>query len=275
MIEGSGFRNRWMRAGRAIERILGGPWDAGESNADYQLYHAVISGEVRARIDGVLFTDFKYLKSRKWSNDNIWALPADLELNLDDIDRIWNWDTYDTADLIATNRIDSLTAQHQAEVALLNLDTLLKRVFARLPAISLEQALKETNFEENWEKFDREYKLLCSIIEHDTVSDLDLKSTYSEVLCKRDRLFNITIQNKPKSKRGAKPKYNWASVQSHIKEKFEYNGFLSSDDPEWSCQADVERAISDFISKEYGRIPAISTVRKKAKEYIEIFMADN
>lgn len=274
MTEGTGFRKKWMHAGRAIERILGGPWASSETDADYQLYNAVIEGEVRARINGKPFTNFKKLKENTWFEGNIWALPADLELNLDDIDRIWDWDVYDLADLIATNRIGAISAGLRAESAILNLDVLLRRVSARLPAMTLDKALEETNFQDRWEKYNREFKLLRSTVCPDFSGEEDLDKDYKELHYKREKLLEIASVTQCKSKRGAKPKYNWNIVESHIQEKFEYNGPLSLDDPDWSCQADVEKVISEFILSEYGKEPAPSTARKKAKSYIAKFMVD-
>jgi hypothetical protein len=72
------------------------------------------------------------------------------------------------------------------------------------------------------------------------------------------------------ARRGHKPKSFWPDVERHIKKKFEHHGPLSPDDPEWSRQADVERAITECIEGN-GWSAAESTIRNYAAELIAKF----
>lgn len=80
---------------------------------------------------------------------------------------------------------------------------------------------------------------------------------------------------KPEVRRGRKPKYDWEAGRLHIKDLFEYHGPLLSGDDDWSCQADIERALQEFFFKLMGQSPATSTVRKYAKMYMNEFMVNN
>jgi hypothetical protein len=111
----------------------------------------------------------------------------------------------------------------------------------------------------------------------------------SEVLWKRllvqkadvSRIWPFDIQaaqlplEKTRGKPGAKPRYDWDAARAHIMERFHENGALMVGDPDWSCQADVERAIKQFFFDEFRQEPATSTVREKAREFINEFMAGN
>mgnify|MGYP003134927100 CR=1 FL=1 len=182
MTEGTGFRVKWLLTGKAIEFILGGPWDSGGKDAYYQLYNAVIEGEFRARFNGEEFTDFKRLQETTWCEDNSWALPPDIEVNLDVIFRIWNWDVYDLAELIATRRIGNATAVLRMEGAILNLRVLLKRVLARLPAMKLKQAVNEINYQELREKYTRDFNLLYPYVYLDNSRLEKLRDEFIDIL---------------------------------------------------------------------------------------------
>jgi len=80
---------------------------------------------------------------------------------------------------------------------------------------------------------------------------------------------------KPHARSGRKPKYDWAAARAHIMDQFEHHGPLSPDDPDWSCQADVEKAIKAFFVDTIRQEPATSTVREKAREFIAAFEAGN
>jgi hypothetical protein len=52
-MSGTGYRNKWLRAGKVLEYYIdGGPWLNSPRDAEYQLYNAVMEGEIRARIGG-------------------------------------------------------------------------------------------------------------------------------------------------------------------------------------------------------------------------------
>ena len=91
----------------------------------------------------------------------------------------------------------------------------------------------------------------------------------------RDKYQPTILTTPHKEKRGRRPKYDWEAARLHVKDLFNYHGSLSADDAEWSCQADVERAIQDFFLKLMDQSPATSTVRPYAKKFIKEFMANN
>jgi hypothetical protein len=72
----------------------------------------------------------------------------------------------------------------------------------------------------------------------------------------------------PKPKPGRKEKSFWPQVEKHIiEDKFGYYGPLGADQPGWESQADVEKAITDFLS-ENDLSAAESTIRARAKQLI-------
>jgi hypothetical protein len=78
----------WLRAGKVAEYYVPFP-DANE--ADRQLYFAVVRGEVRARQYGkaeILGPErLKEISKRRWDPHSDFGLPADLELNVEDVQR--------------------------------------------------------------------------------------------------------------------------------------------------------------------------------------------
>ncbi len=108
--------------------------------------------------------------------------------------------------------------------------------------------------------------MTCQFEEYQLLVSATFFERYQTDVSKRDYLRNATSVSK--SGAGRKPKYNWAAAKAYIETKFEYNGALSRDDPEWRCQADVEKAIKVYFCDEHGQEPATSTVRAKAKEFI-------
>jgi hypothetical protein len=72
---------------------------------------------------------------------------------------------------------------------------------------------------------------------------------------------------------GRSPKLDWnGAVKRHVFELFDYHGCLSPHDPEWSIQADVERAVADFLDKS-GWEAGESTIRKHTAKFISEWKA--
>jgi hypothetical protein len=61
------------------------------STAESQLYLAVISGQVRARHNGLVFGPewLKQLRNFRADESNLSALPPDIELSVEDANRKW------------------------------------------------------------------------------------------------------------------------------------------------------------------------------------------
>jgi hypothetical protein len=58
------------------------------SEAEKQLYLAVVQGSVRARLNGVILGP-TWLKQQRSSGNGATAFPPDIELSVDDVRRIW------------------------------------------------------------------------------------------------------------------------------------------------------------------------------------------
>jgi hypothetical protein len=78
---------------------------------------------------------------------------------------------------------------------------------------------------------------------------------------------------RPNSRRGRRPKIEWGTVRDFVHEKLEHHGLPQSGDPEWSCQADVERAVAKFIEKRFGIPMADSTIRERTVKFIAEWQA--
>jgi hypothetical protein len=61
-----------------------------------------------------------------------------------------------------------------------------------------------------------------------------------------------------RTRKGRKPKFR-AIIRGAVFDLMEFHGDLSDDDPEWSVQADVERAVAEALGDD---APAVSTIRK-------------
>lgn len=73
-----------------------------------------------------------------------------------------------------------------------------------------------------------------------------------------------------KGRPGAKPTYDWESARQHLFELLEHHGWPTPDDPEWSNQASMEKAIADwFASRNPDRQPVASTVRRYVSKFAE------
>jgi hypothetical protein len=274
-MSGDGYQKKWLRAGKVIEYYIdGGPWARSYRDAEYQLYNAVMDGEIRVRIDGKPFTELDELRKKKWSPDSLYALPLDVELNLEDVQRIWDWSKYDLADMLARGLVHPVSAEMSTETGTLNLKVLLERVRVRLSAMSLTEALAETDFHKRWADLTRSLDLYFGSRLIEPARQSELLAEYE--LCKQVKESKIDRQPNappPRSRRGRKAGYDWDAAALHIAKQFEHHGPLSPDDPDWSCQADVERSIQEFFSRTIGREPVVSTIRVRAKEMIEHYMA--
>jgi hypothetical protein len=78
---------------------------------------------------------------------------------------------------------------------------------------------------------------------------------------------------RPNRRRGRSPKIEWGRVRDFVHAKLEYHGLPQSGDPEWSCQADVERAVAKFIEKRFGISMAVSTIRASTAKFIAEWQA--
>ncbi len=276
-MSGTGYRKKWLRAGKVLEYYIdGGPWANSIRDAEYQLYHAVIDGEIRVQLDGKPFQYVSELRGKSFSDDRSYVLPFDLELNIEDVERIWDWSKYDIADLLARNLVRPVSAEMRMETSNLNIRVLLERVRVRLAAMPLEKALEEIEFDSRWASLVREQDLLIgsNLIERDRFSELLAEYVWYKSL-KEQIVDGAAKPQSPSGVRGRKATYDWAAVSDHIAAQFEHHGPLSPDDPQWCFQADVEREIQRFFAQKIGREPAISTTREKAKAMIERHMAGN
>lgn len=265
------YESKWLKASKALDyHIYGGPWARTHAESEYQLYHAVVDLEVLSRIDGKLISDTGFIRGRSFSDEGRYVLPFNLEVNMDDVRRVWDVEKYDLADLIARGLVSPEKAQIQLETVNENLAVLFQSVDSRLAAMPLEQALEETRFQERFSEHQRIHRLLAGANLLPKAKLAELIGEFNSFQSGKD----IWLGRKPKvevEKRrgGPKPRYDWAAVRRHLKKLFKDNGPLSQDDPSWRSQADVERAMQEFCQHRFGREPASSTVREKARSFIE------
>jgi hypothetical protein len=84
----------------------------------------------------------------------------------------------------------------------------------------------------------------------------------NSAIVKPDR---VTARNSgPKKRRGRKPLFG-PSIRQAVFDLMKHHGDLSDDDPDWSVQADVERAVSEKLGENGA---AVSTVRKYVSKAI-------
>jgi hypothetical protein len=82
--------SEWLRPSKLLEYHVAHHF--GDINeAERQLYFAVISGKVRARRGGRVFGPewLAQLSKMKFHDKDAFALPPDIELSIEDAERIW------------------------------------------------------------------------------------------------------------------------------------------------------------------------------------------
>jgi hypothetical protein len=86
------YARQWLRPLKLREYYID-PFVPDVRDAEYQLYWSVVEGNVRARHKGRLLTqDEAYaLREKHWSDaeDDPYALPFDIELSVEDAERVW------------------------------------------------------------------------------------------------------------------------------------------------------------------------------------------
>jgi hypothetical protein len=73
-------------------------------------------------------------------------------------------------------------------------------------------------------------------------------------------------------RRGRTPKYDREDAVAFMEQTLKKRGpFRPKWDTEsgWTCQADLERELADYMEKHYGRAPAESTIRSYVTEFLE------
>jgi hypothetical protein len=85
----------------------------------------------------------------------------------------------------------------------------------------------------------------------------------------RDRVGVIAPRKHPG---GAKPKYPWDEMREHLFQLLETHGMWTAEDPDWSCQADAERALLAFADARCGKEPAVSGVRERMPRWIAEYL---
>ena len=78
---------------------------------------------------------------------------------------------------------------------------------------------------------------------------------------------------RPNRRRGRRPKIEWGGVRDFVHERLEHHGLPQSGDPDWSCQADVERAVTEFIEERFSIPMAVSTIREWTVKFIAEWQA--
>ena len=157
------YKRQWLRPLKILESyVLGALGVQGIEDGTYQLYWAVIEGNVRGRHQGKELdaAEREHLRTKKWSDDpnEHWELPADIELSVEDAERIWRSREIDPADEIAVYGMSQGSLIISAETALLNLRVQLRRLETRQRTADGSVNTYQTEFESRWEKHLHEAK---------------------------------------------------------------------------------------------------------------------
>jgi hypothetical protein len=82
--------------------------------------------------------------------------------------------------------------------------------------------------------------------------------------------------NPPKAGRGGRaPSIDWGMVEEECSRLMAYNGPFSDDDQGWRCQADMERAICEFITKTFRKRLTESVIRSRVSSFLARLEAGN
>jgi hypothetical protein len=86
------YKRQWLRPLKLREYYVD-PFVPDVRNAEYQLYWAVVEGNIRAKHKGKILTreEADALREKRWSNaeGDLYQLPADIELSVEDAEHIW------------------------------------------------------------------------------------------------------------------------------------------------------------------------------------------
>ena len=99
------YERQWLRQSKIQKYYLyfgDSDFDfVSQKSRDYELYWAVIDGKVRAKHEGKILDAEALFRLRKtqWSPTDMHALPADLELSVEDVKSIWHRKDIDSAPL--------------------------------------------------------------------------------------------------------------------------------------------------------------------------------
>ena len=86
------YKRQWLRPLKLREYYVD-PFVPDVRSAEYQLYWAVVEGNIRAKHKGKTLTreEAHTLREKRWSNaeGDFYQLPADIELSVEDAEHIW------------------------------------------------------------------------------------------------------------------------------------------------------------------------------------------
>lgn len=218
-----------------------------------------------------MLEELSFIRENRWSDNDRYALPFGLELCREDIDKIWDKSSFVTADLIAFGTITPSNAHMFAETQLDNLKMLYKKLVSRVPGLQIEMAKRELDFDLRRDRYKMAYLQIIAISDSSTQDHHMIAQEYEKIEYFMNRYLEKHSNDDVPQRRGRKPAYPWDDCKTHMQKLFEHHGWLSLDDPVWCCQADVERAIIEFMEEKVGKAPATSLVREHAKQYIKSF----
>jgi hypothetical protein len=78
----------------------------------------------------------------------------------------------------------------------------------------------------------------------------------------------VIRSNASQKKRGAKPSYDWVDVEAYVHQLMNEHGDFRPWDSEWKAQADLERAVAEYLEKQ-DLHPAESTIRERVGPMIK------
>jgi hypothetical protein len=94
-----------------------------------------------------------------------------------------------------------------------------------------------------------------------------------EVLLDETMLYSVyavpVAVAKHDERRGRRPKLDWdGQVKEFLFDQMDFHGGLVPGDPEWNCQADVERAVTTFIENDLGSSASEGTIRQYTRKFL-------
>ena len=94
MHKGQMHKRQWLGQRKIQDYYLNSNNFLNIKDMDYQFYWAVVDGKIRSRLEGKILSgeELYNLSTKKWSDIDRYALPVDLEISVEDVEKIFPWD---------------------------------------------------------------------------------------------------------------------------------------------------------------------------------------
>ena len=89
------------------------------------------------------------------------------------------------------------------------------------------------------------------------------------VHCDSLRRWFAELSNRPApQKRGRKPAYDWAMIETEALRLMDHHGEFSPDDPDWNAQARLESAVLEFCARKWDEEPSKTQLRSHIRDWL-------